>query len=64
MRELKTTELDFVSGGMMVCTPEDLENTIYGISNPSSFGRDVINIYEGLIEATSYIIERVANSFR
>ena len=63
MRELNTTELDFVSGGMMRCTPEEMGNTWGGITDTYSIGRDIINIYEGLIEATSYMIERVANSF-
>jgi hypothetical protein len=62
MRELKKTELDFVSGGS-TCTRDRPGNTYGGISRPSSVGRDLINFYEGLIEATSYMIERVATSW-
>ena len=62
MRELKTSELDFVSGGL-VCTEEMAANTYGGISRPSSVGDDLISFYEGLIQGTSYVIERVANSF-
>ncbi len=62
MRELKTSELDFVSGGL-VCTKGEGGNVIYGISNPKGVGGFFIDLYEGLIEATSYMIERVANSF-
>ncbi len=64
MRELNTTELDFVSGGMMQCKPEERGNTWGSITNTTSIGGEIINIYEGLIEATSYMIERVATSFR
>lgn len=63
MRELNTSELDFVSGGMMQCTPEEMGNAWGGITNTTSVGQEIINIYEGLIEAASYMIERVANSF-
>ena len=58
MRELNRMELDCVSGGL-VCTPNDLG----GITDPGGFGRDLINIYEGLVAATSHVIERVANAF-
>ena len=59
MRELNKMELDCVSGGRVVCTPNDLG----GITDPGGFGRDLINIYEGLVAATSHVIERVANAF-
>ena len=62
MRELETSELDFVSGGL-VCTPADGGNVFYGVSQPNTLGRDLISIYEGLIEATSYMFERVANAW-
>jgi hypothetical protein len=58
MRELNKMELDFVSGGV-VCHANDYG----GISNTSSVGQDLINIYEGLVAATSHVIERVANAF-
>ncbi len=59
MRELNRMELDFVSGGVLVCTPNDFG----GITDTGGFGRDLINIYEGLVAATSHVIERVANAF-
>jgi bacteriocin-like protein len=62
MRELNTTELESVSGGVMQCTPEEM-GTLWGINVTEHIGTAFINIYEGLIEATSYMIERVATSF-
>ena len=56
MRELKTEELTFVVGGEGVCPPND----IYGITQPSSLGQDLTNIYEGAVAFTSHVIERVA----
>ncbi|MBT8091098.1 MAG: hypothetical protein KJO01_12910 [Gammaproteobacteria bacterium] len=58
MRELTMSEVEFVSGG---CTPGS-SNTFGGIRDTYGLGQDIINIYEGLIEATSYVIERVANA--
>ncbi len=63
MRELTTTELEFVCGGNSGCTRANRSNSYGGITQPSSLGQDLINIYEGLIEATSYMFERIANSF-
>lgn len=62
MRELTMSEMDFVSGGTGVCTPEDSGNEYMGISDTSTIGDELIEIYEGLIEATSYVIERVASA--
>ena len=62
MRELTTSEVNFVSGGTGVCTPENSANDYAGITDTSSVGEDIVNIYEGLVEATSHIIERVANA--
>ncbi|HLT91935.1 MAG TPA: hypothetical protein VKZ85_13440 [Woeseiaceae bacterium] len=62
MRELASHELPLVSGaggGAPVCTPD---NTYGGVSNTQSFGQDLINLYEGLVRATSHVIERVANA--
>jgi hypothetical protein len=59
MRELKTEELMYVAGGEGVCTSND----IYGITQPSSLGQDLIAIYEGAVAVTSHIIERVAKTF-
>lgn len=60
MRELTLNEMNFVSGAGDDCSSG---NNIGGVTDSESFGKDIINIYEGLVEATSYIIERVANSF-
>ncbi|HEX5766409.1 MAG TPA: hypothetical protein VFY27_12630 [Woeseiaceae bacterium] len=62
MRELTKAELSFVSGGTGQCTPEGSGNSYSGVTDTSSFGDDVINLYEGLVAATSHIIERVANA--
>jgi len=64
MRELNVNELKMVAGGGDQCTAENSGNNIGGISKPSSLGQDLINIYEGLVQATSYIIERVANALK
>ena len=63
MRELTTAELDFVSGGGDECKDEG-GNNIAGVTDSGSLGGDLINIYEGLVEVTSHIIERVANAFK
>jgi len=60
MRELTLTEMNFVSGAGDDC-PSD-GNTIVGVSDSESLGKDLINIYEGLVSATSYMIERIANA--
>lgn len=64
MRELTCTEIDWVTGGTGECTAEDSGggNNLGGVSDSESLGEDLINIYEGLVEATSHIIERVANA--
>jgi hypothetical protein len=59
MRELNKMELDFVSGGHGVCTPS---NSIGGFRDANSVGDFLINFYEGLVSATSHVIERVANA--
>jgi len=62
MRELTMNEMRLVSGAGDECSSGG-GNNYGGVTEPSSVGEDLIGIYEGLIEATSYIIERVANSF-
>jgi bacteriocin-like protein len=62
MRELTTSELACVSGGTGVCKPENSGNDYGGITDTGSFGQELIELYEGLVEATSHIIERVANA--
>ncbi len=61
MRELTMQEIAYVAGGHGTCSAEG--NTYIGIADTSTVGEDIINIYEGLVAATSYIIERVANAF-
>ena len=66
MRELTATEICFVSGAGEDC-PEDSgesSNNIAGVTDSDNFGDDLVNIYEGLVQATSHIIERVANAIR
>ncbi len=60
MRELNVYELKMVAGGGDQCTAE---NFVAGIGDAPGFGDYLINVYEGLVQATSHIIERVANSF-
>jgi len=63
MRELTLSEISRVAGGTGVCTAEDSSgNNIGGVTDSGSLGQDLINIYEGMVEATSHVIERVANA--
>ena len=62
MRELTMSELEYVSGGADECTSEEGGNDIGGIKDSESLGQDLINIYEGIVEAASHIIERVASA--
>lgn len=62
MRELTMNEIEFVSGGAEECTSESEGNEFAGVKDTKSIGKDLINIYEGAVEATSHIIERVANA--
>jgi len=59
MRELNVDELNMVAGGGGQCTPG---NSIGGVGDPDSVGDYLISAYEGLVQATSYVIERVANA--
>ena len=61
MRELTTAELEFVSGAGDQCS-NDGGNNYGGVTDTSSLGDDLIEIYEGLVQVTSHIIERVANA--
>ena len=54
MRELNTTELESVSGGVMQCTAEEM-GTLWGINVTEHIGTAFINIYEGLIEVEKEI---------
>ncbi len=54
-----------VAGGGDECSGDDggeSGNTYSGIKDTTSVGREMINIYEGLVAATSHIIERVAKA--
>ena len=65
MRTLNTNELSFVSGGEGTCGPADgasVGNEYGGIVDTKTVGDEIIDLYEGLIQATSYMIERVANA--
>ena len=62
MRDLTMSELEFVSGGTGDCSGGDSGNDLGGITDSEGVGQDLINIYEGLVAATSHIIERVANA--
>ena len=67
MRNLTMAEIDFVTGGTGVCTPDNSGggsggNNYSGITDTTTIGDDIINVYEGLVQATSHIIERVANA--
>jgi hypothetical protein len=54
------SEIGFVAGGAEQCSSGS--NNYGGVTDTASLGQDIIEIYEGLVEATSYIIERVANA--
>jgi len=60
MRELTVAELEFVAGGADECSSGG--NNYGGVTDTSSIGEELIEIYEGIVEATSYVIERVANA--
>lgn len=62
MRVLTIAEMNAVAGGTGVCTPQNSGNNYAGVTNTDSFGDDLVAIYEGLVSATSHIIERVANA--
>jgi len=66
MRDLTMSEIGFVSGAGDDCPGDSggdsSGNTYGGISDPASVGNEIISFYEGLVAATSYIIERVAKS--
>lgn len=67
MRELTMSEIACVAGGTGVCTPDntggaDQPNDYLGGSSANSTGEVLIAVYEGLVAATSHVIERVANA--
>lgn len=62
MRELNLSEMSLVSGAGDDCSSGS-GNDIGGVTDSASLGEDLINIYEGVVAATSHVIERVANAF-
>lgn len=63
MRELSMSEIGLVSGAGDGCSSGDSGgNDLGGVTDSEGLGQDLINIYEGLVAATSHIIERVANA--
>ena len=63
MRELTMSEIGLVSGGADNCPSDDSGGNDYGgITDPKSVGEEIIDMYEGLVAATSHIIERVAGA--
>ncbi len=62
MRTLTSTELNTVAGGSDTCSSGDAGNDYGGIVDTTSVGDELIEIYEGVVAATSYVIERVAEA--
>lgn len=54
------SEMKIVSGAGDDCSSGG--NNIGGVTEPSNLGKDLVEIYEGLVAATSHVIERVANA--
>ncbi len=62
MRSLTANEVEWVSGGAeasVAVGPVKVEAS----GDTKNFGQALINLYEGAVEATSHVIERVANCF-
>ena len=57
MRELTLNEINVVSGAECAAG-----NNYGGMTDTSSFGNDLIQIYEGVVAETSYMMERFANA--
>ena len=62
MRELTVNEIQLVAGGTGQCTAADSGNNYGGVTDTSSLGDELVEIYEGLVQLTSHIIERVADA--
>ncbi len=61
MRVLTMNEMYQVAGAGDDCSSGS-GNDIGGVTDSKSLGQDLINIYEGVVAATSHVIERVANA--
>jgi hypothetical protein len=59
MRELTSSEIKRVAGAGDECSGG---NNYGGVTEPDSLGDDLIDIYEGLVAVTSYMIERIAKA--
>jgi C4-dicarboxylate-specific signal transduction histidine kinase len=63
MRSLTVSEVEWVSGGAEVTVSSGSASvTVKG--DTRNFGQALINIYEGAVDATSHVIERVVNVFK
>ncbi len=67
MRELTFTEIHCVTGGTGLCAEEkttgtDTRDNFLGGANETSPGSDLTSVYVVLVDATSRLIERVANA--
>lgn len=60
MRVLTMGEIGRVTGGGDTCS--DGTNEVLGIGDSKSFGDYLIGIYDGLVAATSHVIEQVAEA--
>jgi hypothetical protein len=68
MRKLSNIEILAVSGGSGECSDgssgADASNDYLGGASANDVGEVLIATYEGLVAATSHVIERVANAFK
>jgi hypothetical protein len=62
MRELTMEEFSRVSGGTGECTAQESGNNYGGITETSTLGDELVEIYEGVVAAASHVIERVASA--
>ena len=64
MRNLTKDEIQMVAGAGDECSSDGGggQNEYAGVTDPGSLGKDLIKLYEGLVEATSYVMERVAKA--
>lgn len=62
MRSLLMQEIEAVSGGAEVTASVGSCSGVTVKSDSKGFGQALIDVYEGLVDATSHVIERVANA--
>lgn len=62
MRVIEAQEMLQVCGGNDECSAGDGGNNYGGVTDTGSIGDDLVEIYEGLVQAASHIIERVADA--